>query len=473
MSFKHVAFATLLVTLASCSAADSDSSPDAAAWRLVEGGWLLDVEAGERVRNPGVLISPDGRIAQVGSEGTAAPAGVEPERLTLQADQTLLPGLIDLHAHYNMDLTGDGRVEETRYNPLVFLANGVTTTFPGGEYYPEVMRHLQERLESGEMVGPRLLRSGQYFGSTRLDWDPDITAEQIHAEVDALWAEGVRNFKAKGAGPEHIRALVERAHHHGGTVTGHVDSGARGSTNSADAIEAGIDRIEHILGGYVLDRDQAAYPVWNQVDTTSAEFRRTVDLFLDNEVYFDPTITAPIYLTDKVEGFDFWVDEPSFFTPYVQSIVAEREPRSGELMSNLYEAMKRTTLALYNAGGGPYITLGTDNPSAGEYLAGFSAHRELHALVLAGIPAIDALRAGTINGARAVKMENEIGSIAAGKWADLFVIDGDPLADIQNTRNVALVLRAGEVHDPAALLDQARGRIGPAGEEDRMHWWRP
>ena len=420
-----------------------------------------------------MLISPDGRIAQVGSEGTAAPAGVEPERLTLQADQTLLPGLIDLHAHYNMDLTGDGRVEETRYNPLVFLANGVTTTFPGGEYYPEVMRHLQERLESGEMVGPRLLRSGQYFGSTRLDWDPDITAEQIHAEVDALWAEGVRNFKAKGAGPEHIRALVERAHHHGGTVTGHVDSGARGSTNSADAIEAGIDRIEHILGGYVLDREQAAYPVWNQVDTTSAEFRRTVDLFLDNEVYFDPTITAPIYLTDKVEGFDFWVDEPSFFTPYVQSIVADRKPRSGELMSNLYEAMKRTTLAFYNAGGGPYITLGTDNPSAGEYLAGFSAHRELHALVLAGIPPIDALRAGTINGARAVKMENEIGSIAAGKWADLLVNGGDPLADSQNTRDVALVLRAGEVHDPAGLLDQARGRIGPAGEEDRMDWWRP
>ena len=473
MSVKHVVFGTILVTLASCSAANPDSSADAAGWRLVEGGWLVDVEAGERVQNPGVLISPDGRIARVGSEGTEAPAGTEPERITLGADQTLLPGLVDLHAHYNMDLTGDGRVEETRYNPLVFLANGVTTTFPGGEYYPEVMRHLQERLESGEMVGPRLLRSGQYFGSTRLDWDPDITAEQIHAEVDALWAEGVRNFKAKGAGPEHIRALVERVHHHGGTVTGHVDSGARGSTNSADAIEAGIDRIEHILGGYVLDREQAAYPVWNQVDTTSAEFRRTVALFLDNEVYFDPTITAPIYLTDKVEGFDFWVDEPSFFTPYVQGLVAEREPRSGELMSNLYEAMKRTTLAFYNAGGGPYITLGTDNPSAGEYLAGFSAHRELHALVLAGIPPIDALRAGTINGARAVKMGDEIGSIAPGKWADMFVIDGDPLADIQNTRNVALLVRAGEVHDPDALLDRARGRIGPEGEEDRADWWRP
>ena len=461
----------LTITLAGCAGPD----PEAAAtegWRLVEGGWLLDVEAGERVENPGVLISPDGRIARVGSAGAEAPAGAPLDVIELADGETLLPGLIDLHAHYNMDLTGDGRVEETRYNPIVFLANGVTTTFPGGEYYPEVMKALQERLESGEQIGARLLRSGQYFGSTRLDWDPDITAEQIHAEVDALWAEGVRHFKAKGASPEHIRALVERAHHHGGTVTGHVDSGARGSTNSVDAIEAGIDRIEHILGGYVLDRTQAAYPVWNQVDTTSADFRRTVALFLDNEVYYDATITAPIYLTDRVEGFDFWVDEPSLFTPFVQEIVAAREPRSGQLMSDLYEAMKRTTLAFYNAGGGPYITLGTDNPSAGEYLAGYSAHRELHAFVLAGIPPIDALRAGTINGARALKMEDEIGSIAPGKWADMFVVDGDPLADILNTRNVVLVMLEGEVYDPANLIDQVRGRIGPVSDAERADWWR-
>jgi imidazolonepropionase-like amidohydrolase len=464
----------LLAAAAACGGpASQQDAGGAATWRSIEGGWLLDVEGGERVANPGVLISPDGRIARVGSQGAQAPGGVEPEVIELGESQTLLPGLIDLHAHYNMDLTGDGRVEETRYNPLIFLANGVTTTFPAGEYYPEVMRALAGRLESGEQVGPRLLRSGQYFGSTRLDWDPDITREQIHAEVDALWAEGVRHFKAKGAGPEHIRALVERAHHHGGTVTGHVDSGARGSTNSVDAIEAGIDRIEHILGGYVLDREQAAYPVWNEVDTASADFRRTVQLFLDNEVYYDATITAPIYLTERVEGFDFWEDEPSFFTPYVQERVKARERRSSELMSNLHEAMKRGTLAFYNAGGRPYITLGTDNPSAGEYLAGFSAHRELHALVLAGLPPIDAIRAGTTNAARAVKMQDEIGSIEPGKWADLFVVDGDPLADIENTRNVSLVLRAGTPHDPEALLDQARGRIGPTGEEDRSDWWRP
>jgi imidazolonepropionase-like amidohydrolase len=156
----------------------------------------------------------------------------------------------------------------------------------------------------------------------------------------------------------------------------------------------------------------------------------------------------------------------------VQEIVAAREPRSGQLMSDLYEAMKRTTLAFYNAGGGPYITLGTDNPSAGEYLAGYSAHRELHALVLAGIPPIDALRAGTINGARALGMEDEIGSIAPGKWADMFVVDGDPLADILNTRNVMLVMLEGELHDPATLIDQVRGRIGPASDAERADWWR-
>lgn len=471
---KHSWFlVTSAIVLSACGGPSSDTSADVSAWRSIEGGWLVDIEAGERIQNPGVLISPDGRIARVGEEGTGVPEGVEPTLVELADGQTLLPGLIDLHAHYNMDLTGDGRVEETRYNPLVFLANGVTTTFPAGEYYPEVMRALQERLESGEQVGPRLLRSGQYFGSTRPDWDPDITAEEIHAEVDALWAEGVRNFKAKNAGPEHIRALVERAHHHGGTVTGHVDSGARGSTNSVDAIEAGIDRIEHILGGYVLDREQSAYPVWNQVDTTSAEFRRTVQLFLDNEVYYDPTVTAPIYLTEKVDGFDFWFDEPSLFTPYVQEIVTEREPRSSELMSSLYESMQRGLLAFYNAGGGPWITLGTDNPSAGEYLAGFSAHRELHAMVLAGLPPIAALRAGTVNAARAVKMEDEIGTIEPGKWADLFVVDGDPLADITNTRNVALVMRGGTPYEPSSLLEQARGRIGPAGPDERADWWRP
>jgi len=452
--------------------AERTESPELEGWVLVEGGRLLDVEAGELIANPGVWIAPHGRIHAVGELGGTVPDGVGADTVRLDADQTLLPGLIDVHAHYNMDLTGDGRIEETRWNPLVFLANGVTTTWPAGEYDPELILELRDRIEAGEWVGPRVIPSGPYFGTTRPGWDRNMTADEVRADVDRWVERGVLHFKAKGASPEHLAPLIERVHEHGGTVAGHLDSGARGSTNSADAIAMGIDRVEHILGGPALDRTQAAYPVWNQVDTTDVAFREAVRLFLDNEVFFDPTITAPVYFTDLEEGFDDWGDERGFFTPWVQERVAARERGRNELMSNLYQAMKRTTLAFYNAGGGHLITMGTDTPSRGEFLPGFSAHRELHALVLAGIPPIDALRAGTINGARALTMEGDIGSIAPGKWADFAVIRGDPLDDIRNTRNVEAVFREGVRYDPGELLERARGRIGPAGPEERGDWFR-
>ena len=121
--------------------------------------------------------------------------------------------------------------------------------------------------------------------------------------------------------------------------------------------------------------------------------------------------------------------------------------------------MRRTTKALYDAGG--FITMGTDNPSQGEFLAGFSSHRELHSLVLAGIPPAAALRIGTINGARALNAGDKLGSIEAGKFADLFVIRGNPLRDIRNTRNVRTVMKAGVVYDPAELLKSVEGKSGP------------
>ncbi len=467
--------ALALLSIAACSGdppSQEGSAGSEGVWLTLESGWLLDVEAGERIPNPGIVVSPDGRIEALGAPANHVPDGAAVTAILLDDDQTVMPGLIDLHAHHNMNLTGEGRVEETRYNPLVFLANGVTTTFPAGEYEPELLLTLRDRLEAGEWDGPRLIPSGPYYGRTRPDWDPEMTAEEVREDVDYWVSRGVTHFKAKGAAPEHIEPLIQRVHEHGGTVTGHLDSGGRGSTNSADAIAMGIDRVEHILGGPVLDPEEGAYPVWNQVDTTDAAFREVVELFLDNDVYFNATITAPIYLTELEEGFDYWEDEPGFFTPYVQELVAQREARTRrDLMSELYQAMKRTTLAFYNAGGGHLITMGTDNPSQGEFLGGFSAHRELHAFTLAGIPTASALRFGTINGARALGMDDEIGSIAAGKWADMVVIRGDPLQDIRNTRNVETVILEGTLYDPDELLERARGQIGPTGPEEHDDWY--
>lgn len=426
---------------------------------VIRGGRYFDVHRGEMVRNAGITIR-GGKFLAVGAVPAAELQGAR--LVDLGEDEYILPGLFDLHAHYNVNLDGTGRRDETVVNPIIFLANGVTSTFPAGEYNPERMLEARRRIDRGEQGGPRIFSSGPYFGTARPGWNRNATAQQIHDDVDYWAAQGAAGFKAKGISPEHLRPLIERAHQHGLTVTGHLESGFRNSVNAMDAIRMGIDRVEHILGGRALSADTPAYPMWIRVDTASPEFREIVALFLKHRVYFDATITAPVYFTELKEGFDYWVDERKFFTPEVQERVRQRPARRlNPLMDQLYWTMRRTTKAFYDAGGGDLITLGTDLPSSGDFLPGFAAHRELHALVLAGLPPAAALRAGTINGARALNVGDRLGSIETGKFADLFIIAGNPLDDIRNTRNVRLVVKAGVVHDPRVLLRSVEGQLGP------------
>jgi imidazolonepropionase-like amidohydrolase len=430
---------------------------------VIRGGWIFTATGDQVVRNRGILVR--GGVFQV-VNGNVAPADTAGARVIALADSDyVLPGLIDVHAHYNMTLGPNGvRSDEYTYNPLIFLANGVTTTFPGGEYDPEGMMETRKRIDSGQQIGPRIFNSGPYYGTARRGWNQSWTAEDIYKDVDLWAAQGVRGFKAKGISPAHLKALVERAHMHGLPVTGHLESGFRNSTNARDAVLMGIDRVEHILGGDALDSMKQAYPSWNKVDVRSKEFKDIVALFVSHRVVFDPTITAPVYFGTLREGFDYWIDERKFFTPAIQEWVKSKPPRKANPMfDSLYWAMRRTTKALYDAGG--ILTLGTDNPSQGEFLAGFSSHRELHTLVLAGIPAAAALRIGTINGARALNAGDKLGSIEPGKFADLFIVRGNPLRDIRNTRRVRVVMKSGVVYDPAELLKSAEGKIGPPASQ--------
>ena len=425
---------------------------------VIRGGWLFTATSDNVVRNQGVLIVA-GRLLAVNrpiTEDEARGARV----IQLRDDQYVLPGLFDVHAHYNMTLGPNGlRSDEWTYNPFIFLANGVTSTFPAGEYDPDSMMAARKRIDNGEQVGPRLYNSGPYFGTARRAWNQSATAADIDRDVDSWAAQGARAFKAKGIAPEHLAELVARAHQHGLTVTAHLESGFRNSTNARDAILLGVDRIEHILGGDQLDPNKPAYPSWSRVDTASKVFKDIVALFISHHVMFDPTITAPVYFSTLQEGFDYWIDERKFFTPDVQAWVKTKPPRhTVASWDSLYWAMRRTTKAFYDAGG--LLTLGTDNPSTGEFIAGFSAHRELHTLVLAGIPPAAALKIATINGARALGVSDKLGTLETGKLADLFVIDGNPLTDIRNTRKVRIVMKSGTTYDPQALLQQAEGKIG-------------
>lgn len=464
-----LACAFLAFVAAACTPA-GEEAPAAAAVTVVWGGGLFDGTGNDVVPNPGIVVA-DGRFRAVdavaASEAVAAGATV----VEVGDGEVILPGMLDLHAHFHLDLLGEGRVDETTVYPALFLANGVTSTFPNGEASPDRMRALQERLQSGEQVGARLLRSGPYFGSSRVGWDPFFTDEEIHRQVDALVEEGVAGFKAKTIRAPQLEALIERAHYHGLSVTGHLGSGFLGSVNPLDAIHMGIDRIEHFMGGDAMPAERSAYDSFEGMTPDMPEFERVVQLYLDEGVNYNATMSAYGYSGGRdPDIFEPFADEMSYLTPYARDLVEERlaaEPRRvSEQFERIYNVKQRLIKRFYDMGGGHLITMGTDHPSTGEFFSPFSVHRELALFVKSGIPEAAVLRFATINAARALRVDGDLGTIEAGKIADLVILEGNPLEDIRNTRNARMVFKDGVAYDPAELLASSKGRIGPRGPED-------
>ncbi len=126
------------------------------------GGVLWDGTTDESRPNPGILVR-NGTILLVGE----ADLDIDPERsgaevIRLEDDSFIMPGLFDLHAHYAVDLFAEGRIDEYTVNPVLFLANGVTSTFPAGEVDPAEAGKGRARVASGEIPGPRIYSSGPY-----------------------------------------------------------------------------------------------------------------------------------------------------------------------------------------------------------------------------------------------------------------------------------------------------------------------
>ena len=442
---------------------------------LVTGGRWWPASGLAAAENPGILVR-DGRILAIGIRAPSNTRGIE--HIQLPDVATVLPGLFDMHAHYAVDFFGDARVDETRVNPVLFLANGVTSTFPAGEVDPPVWDTAIAAIEAGELPGPRIHRSGAYFGTARPGWQPfAMTPDSIRAEVDYWAARGVAGFKAKGIWYEQFEALVDQAATHGLTVTGHLDSGRGTSVNPRDAIEMGAKRIEHFLGGDALPATTSAYASLEDLDVDDPGTRRLlleqIDRFRANRAFFDATLTAYEYFgNQEPEVFEDFADERSFLTPYAREVTGERLPREPvEQFAKIYRVKHETLRLFVENGGERWLTTGTDHPSWGQFFSGFSIHREMHAMTRAGVPNDAVLTAATINGARALDLDDDLGSIQEGKLADFTIVRGDPLTDITATRDVLHVVKGGVVHDPAALLDSVRGTMGPASEAE-ADWWR-
>ena len=436
---------------------------------VITGGWLFDGTSEERKPNT-VIVIRDGKFIAVGL-GVSVAISDSALRIELDDNQTILPGMFDLHAHYNYDLVDKGRVEEVRHSGNVFLANGVTATWSAGEYYPERVLQQRERIDSGQSTGPRLFASGPYMGGFRCEyavktaaddcvgWPNDITEAEIRAEVDYWADQGVVSIKIKQATPDETRILIDQAQRRGLTTAGHLyNYETRYDVDAREAIRMGLDRLEHNMtlgtGG-----------------PRSAEADEVIGLLLEKQVFFDANLQmyGGINLRNELPGM-VWTDEAQYFTPYAQNLLEKRGPPSPESEPEDFNQRLVELRKLYAAGGADLLIVGTDEPVYTSLLAGFAYHRELMALVYAGISPADVLKAATINGARALGVDDRLGTIQSGKLADLYVVRGNPLEDIAAARNVTLVVKDGQVYRPGELLGSAVGMIGPKGPDDHAAW---
>jgi len=218
--------------------------------------------------------------------------------------------------------------------------------------------------------------------------------------------------------------------------------------------------VEHFIGGDAFPAGRSAYASLARMTPSTPGYREEVALFRRHHVTFDATITAYGYFAPHRDSlFDYWVDERKLFTPEVEAWLRTHDRPSYPSFDSIYRA-KCALLSAYYHGGGR-LGVGTDHPSWGEFLPGFGYHRELEAYVRCGVPPAATLRAATIGGARGLDVADKLGSIEVGKYADLVVVEGNPLEDIRVTRKLRLVMKAGKIYDPQALLAGVVGRLGP------------
>jgi imidazolonepropionase-like amidohydrolase len=389
----------------------------------------------------------------------------------LDSEMTILPGMFDLHAHYNYDLVDQGRAEEVHYTGLVFLANGVTATWSAGEYYPERVLAQRELIDNGKATGPRLFASGPYMGGFRCEyaiktaaddcvgWPNDITEAEIRAEVDYWADQGVVSIKIKQATPEETRILIDQARQRGLTTAGHLYNYEMSyDVDAREAIRMGLNRLEHNI-------------TLGNGGPRSSELDEVIGLLLEHRVFFDANLQMYGSVNLQKELPDLlWTDEAQYFTPYARQLLDKRGPPPPESDPVEFKQRLVELRKFHEVGGADLLIVGTDEPIYTTLLPGFAYHRELMAMAWAGIPPADVLRAATINGARALGVDDRLGSVEAGKLADLVVVRGNPLEDIKAARDVELVIKNGVVYRPGELLEQVKGKIGPKNPTDHADW---
>jgi len=396
-------------------------------------GHLLDTQAGKMLGEITVII--DGKRIREIQSGSSAPAGAQIIDL---GNSTCLPGLIDSHTHLTDETRPTKYQDDFHWNPADYVVRaptyarrtllaGFTTVRNVGDDHNESVA-LRNAINAGEVAGPRIFTAGVPIGTTGghadptnsyrqdLMGDPGILQGIINSADDAAKAVrlhyklgddlikimpsgGVLDVSSSGDNPqmtmEEIKAVVSTAHDYGFTVAAH----AHGAEAIRRAVIGGVDSIEH--GTLMNDEDMR--------------------LMKEHGTYYVPTISAGDYVAHKAQV-------PGYYPPQVAAKAAAIGPKIVDTAGRAYRA-------------GVKIAFGTD---AAVYPHGENAH-EFELMVQAGMPPLFAIQAATTHAAALLKRDKDLGSLSAGKLADVVAVPGDPLADISVMRRVSFVMKDGTV----------------------------
>jgi enamidase len=419
---------------------------------------------GGPVREGQTIVIKGQNIAELGDTArVTVPVGATVIDLTGKA---VIPGLVMVHEHlyYPTGPQVYGQLGQSFIR--LYLAGGVTTMRTGGNVNGFMDLKLKRLIEDGQQPGPAIDATAPYLNGPN-------TFLQMHALKDEAearrhvdyWADmGATSFKAyMSITRAQLGAAIDAAHRRGLKLTGHLCS-----VTYSEAADLGIDNLEHgflAATDFVTDKQPDVCPGQGRgqqtiaaLDENGEPFKTLVKKLVDRKVALTSTLTVFETFTPGrplPPGLDVLV-------PQLRKQFEDNHARTSKNTSSNYIRLLPKAMALERAfaRAGGVLIAGTDPTGGGGVVPGFSNHRQVELLVEAGFTPVEAISIATRNGAAYLDRDARIGTIAAGKQADLVVIDGDPSRAIADIRKVETVFKQGLGFDPAKLIESVKERVG-------------
>jgi imidazolonepropionase-like amidohydrolase len=398
------------------------------------------------------VIIDDGKIAAIDDSGMGF-AGKLPGKHIDASGKFLIPGLWDMHVHV---VFGDWFPRGKEVTLPLFIANGITGVRDmGGEL--QVLQQWRKDISEGKLIGPRIVMSGPMLDGPQPRFPSSIaikTPEDGRRAVDDLKRRGADFVKLQSLIPcDAVFAIADEAKKQGITFVGHVPDSVRAS----EASNAGQKSFEHLIGIF-----EGASPLEDKFITgakSENQFLSSYDperasklfaLLAKNQTWQCPTLVWERG-GNLIDVTDFAHDTRAKYVPaYWTNVTWKRFTDQVEHDFNTDDLATRKRfvakeLEVVNAmhRAGVAFLAGTDTPPGVYIFPGFSLHEELERFVAAGFTPMEALQTATLNPAKFLGRENELGTIEKGKLADLVLLDGNPLDDIRNTQKIAGVVANG------------------------------